>query len=164
MADPATYAGQMCKGTVKSYSPSKGYGFITGEELEGDIFFCHKSLDKKVVHATHDTDFYLTGQEVSFTVEISEEGKPTAIDIEVHAEIPVKGDWKGGWGKGKGKGKKGKGKDYWESYGDWGHSQKWADDYSSKGYGGGKGYGKSDGGKGKGKGKAKGGKGKGPYW
>lgn len=142
MADPCECAGQTFIGKVKSYSPSKGYGFVTADDLLGDIFFVHKNLPKEVVYMIHGSDFYLTGQEVSFTCEISDEGKPTASEIRLLADTTHKF-------KSKGKGKKGKGKG-------WGFGWEEPEAYVS-----GQGVlplgGKDKKGKGKGKGKT-------PYW
>jgi len=111
--DPLECIGQTFMGNVKSYSPSKGYGFVTSDKLIGDLFFMHKNLPPDIVDmARKGSDFYLSGSEVAFTADVSPEGKPIADAIRI---IAGSGGKKGGKGKGKGmsKGKGGYGDDYW---------------------------------------------------
>lgn len=94
--------GQAFVGTVKSYSPSKGYGFIVCDEIESDLFFVHKNLSKDVVHQIQYENLFIKEQAVQFTFEFSPEGKPTAAAIRLVNEGVT-----GSRGPAKGKGKKG---------------------------------------------------------
>lgn len=100
--DPQEANGQTFIGAIKSYSIGKGYGFAISDKVDGDVFFVHKNLPKDVIHRTQDDrDFKLDGKEVAFTLEISGDGKPTAVDMRLLAEM---GPWSGGKDKGAPKG------------------------------------------------------------
>lgn len=124
-AEPADVVGQTFTGTVKSYSRAKGYGFIVSNKVNGDLFAVHKEFPKMAIHRVQDDpSFWLQDQDVTFTVDVSEEGKPLATEIKLLANM---GAWRGGKGGGF--------RDEWDSY-------------ASRGKGG---YGPSFGGKGNGK-------------
>jgi len=67
--------GQYMSGTVKSYNATKGFGFITGNDLPGDIFFMSKSLPEEL------QDVSLQGQSVMFELASAPDGKLRAQDI-----------------------------------------------------------------------------------
>jgi len=107
--DPLTVEGQMFTGTIKSYSPTKGYGFVTCDKIKGDLFFLHLNLTKETLSQVHnDPDFYLKDAEVCFTCETSPEGKATAGKIRLlhgakHTNAGFSNTASGSKSKGKGK-------------------------------------------------------------
>jgi CspA family cold shock protein len=62
----------MSLGTVKFFNQSKGFGFITPESGEKDVF----------VHANNVIDNISDGDKVSFDLESTEKG-PSAINVRV---------------------------------------------------------------------------------
>ena len=62
----------MSLGTVKFFNQSKGFGFITPESGEKDVF----------VHANNIIDNISDGDKVSFDLESTEKG-PSAINVRV---------------------------------------------------------------------------------
>ncbi|MBL6665769.1 cold shock domain-containing protein [Flavobacteriaceae bacterium] len=62
----------MSLGTVKFFNQSKGFGFITPESGEKDVF----------VHANNIIDNITDGDKVSFDLESTEKG-PSAINVRV---------------------------------------------------------------------------------
>jgi|TARA_B100000902_G_scaffold298879_1_gene286260 CspA family cold shock protein len=62
----------MSIGTVKFFNQSKGFGFITPESGEKDVF----------VHANNLIDNISDGDKVSFDLESTEKG-PSAINVRV---------------------------------------------------------------------------------
>eukprot|EP00397_Hematodinium_sp_SG-2012_P014616 GEMP01014862.1.p1 GENE.GEMP01014862.1~~GEMP01014862.1.p1 ORF type:complete len:428 (+),score=123.18 GEMP01014862.1:46-1284(+) len=100
--DPHDAANQTFMGKVKSYSRAKGYGFITSDKVAGDIFFVHKSVPKEFINLTHHSDFFLEGKECAFTCEVSDDGKPTAVEIRLLADGGKADKGKGKSGRGKG--------------------------------------------------------------
>ena len=62
----------MSLGTVKFFNRSKGFGFITPDSGEKDVF----------VHANNLVDNISDGDKVSFDVESTEKG-PSAINVRV---------------------------------------------------------------------------------
>jgi len=136
--DPLECVGNVYMGVVKSYSPSKGYGFVTCDKLQGDLFFMHKNLPYDIVDRCREgSDFYLSGSEIAFTCDMSPEGKPTAtIKVTLGSSGGKKGGGKGkGKGKGKGSGKSsyGGGDDYWGGEEEYWPSSKGQGKSSSKG-------------------------------
>jgi CspA family cold shock protein len=64
-------------GTIKWFNPTKGYGFITPDNSGSDIFF-HKSA----LEASHiDPNNVQDGQKVSYDLESGNNGKTSAINI-----------------------------------------------------------------------------------
>lgn len=70
-----TRTGQHQSGTIKSYNATKGFGFITGPGVSGDVFFMRTALPEDV----QDTD--LTGQAVSYELARTADGKSRAQSI-----------------------------------------------------------------------------------
>ena len=68
------------KGTVKWYNARKGYGFITAEGEDGDIFVHATSLKNSGLKKL------FTGSEVTFEIEKDEKGK-RAKSLKVTKEI-----------------------------------------------------------------------------
>jgi CspA family cold shock protein len=62
----------MSLGTVKFFNQSKGFGFITPESGDKDVF----------VHANNIIDNITDGDKVSFDLESTEKG-PSAINVRV---------------------------------------------------------------------------------
>jgi CspA family cold shock protein len=62
----------MSSGTVKFFNQSKGFGFITPDSGEKDVF----------VHANNLIDNISDGDKVSFDLESTEKG-PSAINVRV---------------------------------------------------------------------------------
>jgi cold shock CspA family protein len=65
-------------GVIKSFNPQKGYGFISSEEVEGDVWFRKATLPEEHREAPD-----LAGQEVIFGLTHAKDGKPQAGTIEV---------------------------------------------------------------------------------
>jgi CspA family cold shock protein len=66
----------MPTGKVKSFNPTKGYGFILPDDGGNDVFVHRSSLERSGM-----LDL-VEGQKVSFDVEINRRsGKPAAINI-----------------------------------------------------------------------------------
>lgn len=66
----------MKHGTVKWFNTTKGYGFITPEEGEKDVFLHISTLEKSGLHHLND------GQKVSYEEEIYK-GKTSAVNIQL---------------------------------------------------------------------------------
>ena len=64
------------KGTVQWFNASKGYGFITPDGGEKDVFVHHTSIDMEGYRKLDQ------GQRVKFTMELGPKG-PQAADVEV---------------------------------------------------------------------------------
>ena len=112
---------RMATGTVKWFNSQKGYGFITPDEGEGDVFVHFSSIQVE-------GDAFRTlneGDEVEFEVEQSEKG-PQAVSVVVTKAAPKPERSYGGGGYGGG------------GYGGGG--------YGGGGYGGGRGGGRGGGG------------------
>jgi len=78
MADPKTVQGQHFSGTIKSYSLFKGYGFITSDAVDGDIFFCHGNLCTEDYDKTTYDCCELEGKECTFSVGMRPNGQAGA--------------------------------------------------------------------------------------
>lgn len=63
-------------GTVKWFSPAKGYGFVTGED--GNDYFVHYSQIQAEGFKTLNSD-----QKVSFEVGEGKDGKPQCMNVNV---------------------------------------------------------------------------------
>ncbi|CAE7289401.1 ACL5 [Symbiodinium natans] len=64
-------------GTVKSFNPMKGFGFIAAPSLPSDVYFNAKSLPDEYRQVD------LTGQQVSFNVRYTADGKIQGTDVQV---------------------------------------------------------------------------------
>merc|ERR1712032_245246 len=70
-----TSTGASAKGSIKRYNGTKGFGFISVDGIESDIFFHWKDLPENVPQQD------LTGKDVAFTLAISADGKMKAEGI-----------------------------------------------------------------------------------
>lgn len=84
--DPQECIGQTYDGSIKSYSPIKGYGFISSPEIEGDLFFIHKELPRWVVNQAFGQQANLSTTPVKFTISTNDNGKPCATGIEMEGK------------------------------------------------------------------------------
>ncbi len=66
----------MATGTVKWFNPTKGYGFITPDEGEGDVFVHISAVEKAGLRGLDE------GQKISFEVE-ENRGKEAAAQLEL---------------------------------------------------------------------------------
>jgi CspA family cold shock protein len=66
----------MASGTVKWFNPTKGYGFISRDDGEKDVFVHVSAVEKAGL------DTLREGQQVSFDV-VSERGKSAAANLQV---------------------------------------------------------------------------------
>ncbi len=66
-------------GTVKWFSTQKGYGFITKEDEQADIFVHYSSINGEGFRTLEQ------GQRVRFVEDFSTEGRPEAKDVEAVA-------------------------------------------------------------------------------
>lgn len=62
-------------GNIKSYNAQKGWGFITSDAAEKDVWFKKDALPEEI------RDTPLSGEEVAFHLTYSKDGKPQAADI-----------------------------------------------------------------------------------
>lgn len=69
--------GEDSVGRVKSYNPSKGYGFLTSASVQGDVFFTKKDLP------TSCQDAQIKDLTARFKLVIAEDGKPQAKQVTV---------------------------------------------------------------------------------
>jgi len=77
------------QGTVTSYGMKKGYGFISSEQIQGDVFFLRRSLPAEFADGFYpELDFQLKGTRVSFNVQRSQTGKSEATNIKF---VPTQG-------------------------------------------------------------------------
>eukprot|EP00931_Biecheleriopsis_adriatica_P030400 TRINITY_DN1791_c0_g1_i3.p1 TRINITY_DN1791_c0_g1~~TRINITY_DN1791_c0_g1_i3.p1 ORF type:complete len:497 (-),score=138.86 TRINITY_DN1791_c0_g1_i3:256-1746(-) len=77
-ADPAgADTGERCQGTVKSYSFSKGFGFVQSPAVQGDVYFQKAALPPKF------REMELQGYEVAFDLQYRPDGKPMGMNLEV---------------------------------------------------------------------------------
>merc|ERR1712226_1379587 len=68
-------AGAVMSGSVKTFNPVKGFGFISSEEFEGDAFFMKSEL--------HGADGVQPGQMVNFELMVGDNGKYRASNIQI---------------------------------------------------------------------------------
>jgi len=68
-------AGTVMNGSVKTFNPVKGFGFITSEEFEGDAFFMKSELNG--------ADGVQPGQMVNFELMVGDNGKYRASNIQL---------------------------------------------------------------------------------
>ncbi|CAE7644367.1 PPR4, partial [Symbiodinium sp. CCMP2456] len=71
-----SYADGKTRGTVKSFNPMKGFGFIAAPSLPTDVYFNAKSLDDAY------RSLQLDGQQVAFNVRYTQDGKIQATDVQ----------------------------------------------------------------------------------
>ena len=64
----------MLTGTVKWFNPTKGYGFITPDNGEGDVFIHISAVEKAGLFQLND------GQKLEFEI-ASNKGKESAVNI-----------------------------------------------------------------------------------
>ena len=90
----------MATGTVKWFNSRKGYGFITTEDSEGDVFVHYSNI------VVEDDAFanLNEGDEVEFTVSQGQKG-PEATDVKVTKAAPAPP--RGGYGGNSGYGRRG---------------------------------------------------------
>ena len=67
----------MTTGTVKFFNASKGYGFITPEEGQSDIFVHISAVERAGLNGLAEN------QRVSFEVETGKNGKTSAVDLKL---------------------------------------------------------------------------------
>jgi len=67
--------GQILSGTVKSYMPSKGFGFVTCVDVDGDVYFMRRVLPVEAQLAE------LKGQAVTFELGYAPDGKLRAQSV-----------------------------------------------------------------------------------
>lgn len=67
----------MARGTVKYFNDHKGYGFITPEEQEQDVFVHFSSIEGSGFRTLHE------GDQVEFEVKASERGSEAAHVVKV---------------------------------------------------------------------------------
>lgn len=113
-------------GTVKWFSDSKGFGFITPEDGGEDLFVHQSSIRTDGFRSLGD------GETVEYVVENGSDGRTKAADVTGPEEAPVQGSTRGGGGGGRGGGG--------DRYGGGGYNG------GSRGGRGGGGYGGGDGG------------------
>ena len=71
----------MSDGVVKWFDAKKGYGFIVSPEVEGDVFVHYTKIQMEGFKKLE------TGEQVTFDVIQSSEGKPQADNV-VRSETP----------------------------------------------------------------------------
>jgi len=70
------------QGNITSYGMKKGYGFISSDQIQGDVFFLRRSLPAEFVDGFYpELDFQLTGNRVAFNIQRSQSGRSEAINI-----------------------------------------------------------------------------------
>jgi len=67
----------MARGTVKYFNDHKGYGFITPEEQQQDVFVHFSSIEGSGFRTLHE------GDQVEFEVKASERGSEAAHVVKV---------------------------------------------------------------------------------
>ena len=64
------------KGKIKWFNPTKGFGFITREDKEKDVFLHSSAINKAGLTSVNE------GDNVEFSIEIREKG-PSAINLQI---------------------------------------------------------------------------------
>jgi CspA family cold shock protein len=67
----------MARGTVKYFNDHKGYGFITPEEQQQDVFVHFSSIEGSGFRTLHE------GDQVEFEVRASDKGKEAAHVVKI---------------------------------------------------------------------------------
>mmetsp|Transcript_34378 Transcript_34378/g.78339 ORF Transcript_34378/g.78339 Transcript_34378/m.78339 type:complete len:413 (+) Transcript_34378:51-1289(+) len=67
--------GQTLEGTVRSYSPGTGYGFITAADIGADVYF------KGTVVPPEQQDGNYIGRHARFVVKLTQDGKPQVSEL-----------------------------------------------------------------------------------
>eukprot|EP00397_Hematodinium_sp_SG-2012_P007314 GEMP01007357.1.p1 GENE.GEMP01007357.1~~GEMP01007357.1.p1 ORF type:complete len:242 (+),score=53.62 GEMP01007357.1:2763-3488(+) len=70
--EPNAFVSQWMKGTIKSFTPSQGYGFITAPRIWGDIWFAKTDLAKSMVSSS------CNGIDIMFRLHVGQDGKGKA--------------------------------------------------------------------------------------
>ncbi len=65
----------MTTGTVKFFNAQKGFGFITPEGADKDVFVHISAVERAGLHSLND------GQKVSFNLEADRQGRMSACDL-----------------------------------------------------------------------------------
>lgn len=69
----------MTTGNVKWFNPTKGYGFLTNDNGDGDVFIHISEVEKAVIGQLN------KGQKVKFNI-AENNGREAAVDIELTDE------------------------------------------------------------------------------
>ena len=69
----------MTTGNVKWFNPTKGYGFLTNDNGNGDVFIHISEVEKAVIGQLNE------GQKVKFNI-AENNGREAAVDIELTDE------------------------------------------------------------------------------
>lgn len=69
----------MTTGNVKWFNPTKGYGFLTNDNGDGDVFIHISEVEKAGIEQLNE------GQKVKFNV-AENNGREAAVDIELTGE------------------------------------------------------------------------------
>lgn len=77
MERPATNV----QGVIKNFGPQKGFGFITCDEVPGDIYFQARELPSHIVIAVECGTADIRGTVVTFDLQYSPDGKPQAKNL-----------------------------------------------------------------------------------
>jgi CspA family cold shock protein len=67
----------MTTGTVKWFNAQKGYGFIQPEDGSKDVFVHISAVERAGLGSLHE------GQRISFQLERGQQGKTSAVDLQV---------------------------------------------------------------------------------
>eukprot|EP00928_Gymnodinium_smaydae_P088486 TRINITY_DN72568_c0_g1_i1.p1 TRINITY_DN72568_c0_g1~~TRINITY_DN72568_c0_g1_i1.p1 ORF type:complete len:483 (+),score=102.95 TRINITY_DN72568_c0_g1_i1:72-1451(+) len=65
-------------GTIATFNPNKGFGFISSNAAPSDVFFSSKILPPALAYLDH------AGKSVSFHLSWTPDGKPQASHVEIH--------------------------------------------------------------------------------
>jgi cold shock CspA family protein len=76
-AGPASGGGQRLRGIIAHFNPSRGVGYISVPERDGDVWFMAQALERSGVPSIE------PGTAVWFTLRTLPDGRPSARDIEL---------------------------------------------------------------------------------
>ena len=68
----------MATGTVKFFNPDKGFGFITPEGGNKDVFVHISAVERAGLRTLND------GQKVSYDLEDDRQGRASAVNLQAH--------------------------------------------------------------------------------